>query len=270
VWIYPTFSEPGERVFYAFESQDLANWTRHGPVLDFKNVTWLDDDGAKHHWPWAPCAVEKGGKYYFYYSVGPQVPTPSRIGVAVGESPAGPFIDSGRPLLTGENDRFEAIDPMVFTDKDGTSYLYAGGSNGARLKIFELNEDMTSLRREIPVENPPQFTEGAFLHERQGIYYLSYSHGWWQGDTYSVHYATGPTPAGPFTYRGPILVGNDRHKGPGHHSIIHDSKTDTWRIVYHRWNNQTGAPPYQGLRSTAIDLLTYDENGLINPVVMTD
>lgn len=270
VWIYPTFSRPHERTFHAFESTDLQHWTRHGPVLDFKNVKWIDDDGAEHHWPWAPCCVERNGKYYFYYSVGPQVPTPSRIGVAVGDNPAGPFADIGKPLLTGTNDVFEAIDPMVFIDKDGKAYLYAGGSNGSRLKIFELNDDMISLKREVPVENPKNFTEGTFMHERNGIYYLTYSHGWWQGDTYSVHYATGPSPTGPFTYRGPILVGNDKHKGPGHHSIIHDLKTDTWRIVYHRWNNETGTPPYKGHRSTAIETLTYDANGLINPIEMTD
>lgn len=270
VWIYPTYSRRGERTFYAFESTDLQEWKRHGPILDFKNVNWIDDDGAENHWPWAPCAVEKNGKYYFYYSVGPQKPTPSRTGVAVGDNPAGPFVDSGKPLVTGENDVFEAIDPMVFTDKDGTSYLYLGGSNGSRLKIFELNDDMVSLKREVPVENPPHFTEGTFMHERNGIYYLTYSHGWWQGDSYSVHYATAPSPTGPFTYQGPILVGNDKHKGPGHHSIIQDPKTDTWRIVYHRWNDQKGNPPYRGQRSTAIETLTYDEKGLIKPITMTD
>lgn len=271
VWIYPTFSRRGERAFYAFESTNLQEWKRHGPVLDFKDVNWINDDGAEAHFPWAPACIEKNGKYYFYYSVGPQNPTPSRIGVAVGDNPAGPFIDSGKPLLSGAKDVFEAIDPMVFTDpKDGKSYLYAGGSNGSRLKIFELNDDMISFAREVPVENPPQFTEGVFMHERKGIYYLTYSHGWWQGDTYSVHYATGPSPVGPFTYRGAILVSNENHKGPGHHSIIHDAKTDTWRIVYHRWNHQKGPAPFRGQRSVAIETINYDENGLIQPIVMTD
>lgn len=273
VWIYPTYSRRGEQTFYAFESPaaDLRHWDRHGPVLDFKDVKWIKEDGAPHHHPWAPCLIEKNGKHYFYYSVGPQNPTPSRIGVAVGDNPAGPFVDSGKPLLTGKQDVFEAIDPMVFTDpKDGKSYLYAGGSNGSRLKVFELNDDMISFAREVDVENPPRFTEGAFMHERDGLYYLTYSHGWWQGDSYSVHYATGPSPVGPFTYRGAILVSDDTHKGPGHHSIIHDEKTDTWRIVYHRWNKPQGKPPFRGPRSVAIETFTYDDAGLIRPIVMTD
>ncbi len=273
IWIYPTYSKRGEHAFYAFDSlaTDLQHWTPHGPVLNFDDVKWIKDDGAQNHFPWAPCIIHKNGKFYFYYSVGPQNPTPSRIGVAVGDNPAGPFVDSGKPLLSGKADVFEAIDPMVFTDpKDGKSYLYAGGSNGSRLKIFELNADMISFAREVPVENPPNFTEGVFMHERKGVYYLTYSHGWWQGDTYSVHYATGPSPIGPFTYRGAILVGNEHHKGPGHHSIIHDAKTDTWRIVYHRWNNETGTPPYKGHRSVAIETFTYDDKGLINPIEMTD
>lgn len=271
VWIYPTFSQRGERAFYAFESADLAKWDRHGPILNFNDVKWIDDDGNPHHHAWAPALAEKNGKFYFYYSVGDQNTTPSRIGVAVGDSPAGPFVDSGRPLLTGAKDVFEAIDPMVFTDpKTGKSFFYAGGSNGARLKIFELNDDMISFAREIEVPNPPQFTEGVFMHERNGTYYLTYSHGWWQGDSYSVHYATAPSPTGPFEYRGPILVSDEKHKGPGHHSIIHDTKNDAWKIVYHRWNNQKGPAPFRGQRSIAIETFSYDENGLIKPIIMTD
>ena len=52
--------------------------------------------------------------------------------------------------------------------RSGKSYFYAGGSAGAKLRVFELNEDMVSFAREIPVETPPQFTEGAFMHYREG------------------------------------------------------------------------------------------------------
>jgi len=121
VWIYPTWSDGGGERFFAFSSMDLANWRRHGPVLDLKDVVWIEDDGQERHHAWAPTMLARGGRYYFYYSVGPQNPTPSRIGVAVGDTPQGPFRDSGRPLLIG-GDGFEAIDPMVFADpKSGTT-----------------------------------------------------------------------------------------------------------------------------------------------------
>ncbi|WP_159317014.1 family 43 glycosylhydrolase, partial [Raoultella terrigena] len=135
---------------------------------------------------WAPGVATARGKWYLYYSVGPQNPTPSRIGVAVADRPEGPYRDSGKPLVTGELVRdgrgFEAIDPMVFVDpRSGKAYLYTGGSAGARLRVWELNRDMISLAREVPVAQPPQFTEGAFMHERAGTYYLSYSHGRFNG-----------------------------------------------------------------------------------------
>lgn len=269
VWIYPTWSDSRRaQRFFAFSSTNLTDWQRHGPVLDFEDVAWIGDDGQRRHYAWAPCVLEKNGQWFFYYSVGPQNPTPSRIGVAVGDSPAGPFFDSSRPLLTG-GDGFEAIDPMAFTDpKSGKTYLYAGGSAGAKLKVFEMNPDLTSFAREVAVDNPPQFTEGAFMHERGGRYYLSYSHGSWRHASYSVHYATSDSPVGPWTYHGAILTSDATRKGPGHHSFIRIPLTGDWLIVYHRWENETGDGPYRGSRRICMDRVVYDENGLVQPIPM--
>ena len=186
VWIYPTRSEGGKN-FLAFESADLKTWEKQGPLLDFKDVPWLTADKRRELGAWAPCLAIKGPRYYFYYSVGPQSEgRPARIGVAVGNSPAGPFKDSGKPLLTG-GDGFEAIDPMVFEDPASHKfYLYAGGSAGAKLRVFELDDAMVGLRKEIAVETPPKFTEGAFMHFKDGIYHFTYSHGGWRDATYSV------------------------------------------------------------------------------------
>jgi len=206
---------------------------------------------------------------YLYYSVGPQNPTPSRIGVAVADRPEGPYRDSGRPLVTGGKG-FEAIDPMAFTDpRSGRTYLYAGGSAGARLRVWELNPDMVTIAREVNVDQPPQFTEGAFMHERNGVYYLSYSHGRWNGPDYSVHYATAPSPTGPWRYRGAILTSDARHQGPGHHSFV-QMPSGQWLIVYHRWERRPGPAPFQGERQVAIDRLTYGKDGTIRPIRMTD
>lgn len=268
VWLYPTHNNGKSVLFYAYSSFDLINWKRYGPILDFNDINWIDDDGVSEHWAWAPCLVEKCGKFYFYYSVGPQEYSPARIGVAVSNLPAGPFIDSGKPLLTG-GDGFEAIDPMVFTDPNsGRYYLYAGGSAGATLRVFELNEDMISFAREITVDTPPKFVEGAFMHFYKGVYYLSYSSGRWRNSSYSVHYATSQTPVGPWDYSGPILVSNNKHKGPGHHSLICTSD-NKWYVFYHRWidKDRVGSDP---CREIAVDMLEYDGEGRIKPVVMTD
>nr|NUR36551.1 family 43 glycosylhydrolase [Sphingomonas sp.] len=273
--IYPTTQGqppgvPHTASFYAWQSPDLVHWRRGGTILDMAAIRWIGDDGAPAHHLWAPTLAAGNGRFYFYYSVGPQNPTPSRIGVAVGTSPEGPFIDTGKPLVTGGNG-FEAIDPMVFTDPhSGRSYLYAGGSAGARLRVFELKSNMVEIAREVPVANPPAFTEGAFVHERNGIYYLSYSHGRYNGPDYSVHYATATSPEGPWTYRGAILVSDATHQGPGHHAFARNPATGEWFIAYHRWERSDATPPFRGDRQVAIDRVSYDANGLILPIVMTD
>jgi beta-xylosidase len=262
VWMYSTGSR-GQ--FFAYASQDLVAWQRHGPILDFRDIAWIPRGKSA----WAPGVTEKNGTYYVYYSVGPK---PSHIGVASASSPAGPFTDSGKPLLSDDNDpSFEAIDAMAFTDPNsGVSYLYAGGSAGSRLRVFELNDDMLSFKREIKADNPSHFTEGAFMHYYNGLYYLSYSHGGWNSDTYSVHYSTAPGPVGPWTYRGVLAKSDDRHKGPGHHSFLHNAATNEWYIFYHRWNNQSGPGPYRGSRSIAIEKIHYEPDGRIKPFVLTD
>jgi beta-xylosidase len=269
-WLYPT--EPNSRrpIFAAYRSTDLRRWKREGTILELDKIPWIKADGAPRHHAWAPAMVEKKGRFYFYYSVGPQNPTPSRIGVATAASPAGPFTDSGKPLLTG-GDGFEAIDPMVFLDPaDGRGWFYAGGSAGSTLRVFELRDDMLGFQREVEVPQPPHFTEAPFMHHRGGIYYLSYSHGRWNDSSYSVHYATAPSPAGPWQYRGRILESDRTHQGPGHHSFVEDPRTRDWFIVYHRWETERKNPPFRGGRKIAVEKIRYDDQGLIQPVRMTD
>ncbi|WP_236697546.1 family 43 glycosylhydrolase [Sphingomonas sp. Leaf357] len=278
LWVFPTGGPGGSWEadrFGAFSSADRKHWKSRGELIRRDQIKWIGDDGAREHFLWAPGVAMRGGKWYLYYSVGPQNPTPSRIGVAVASRPEGPYVDSGKPLLTGELVKdgrgFEAIDPMTFVDaRSGKAYLYAGGSAGAKLRVFELTPDMVHVDHEITVATPPQFTEGAFMHERNGVYYLSYSHGHWNGPDYSVHYATAASPTGPWTYRGVILSSDARHKGPGHHSFVRDPKTGQWLIVYHRWEKPMGGAPFKGERQIAIDRLTYAKDGTILPVRMTD
>lgn len=268
LWIYPTGGKGG-RSLSAWSSDDLTTWRKRGELISQDGIPWIKNDGAPRHHLWAPTVVTANGRWYLYYSVGPQNPTPSRIGVAVADRPEGPFTDSGRPLLTGGKG-FEAIDPMVFADpRTGIHYLYAGGSAGAKLRVFKLASDLVSIDREVTVDQPPQFTEAPFMHQRDGVYYLSYSHGAWNGPDYSVHYATASTPTGPWRYRGAILTRDASRQGPGHHSFVRKPGSGEWMIVYHRWERGPGAGPYRGQRRIAIDTIRYNADGTIRPIAMT-
>jgi beta-xylosidase len=252
----------------AWSSCDLNEWTKHGPLLKLKDIAWVMDKALRHYL-WAPHMVLDNEKYYLYYSVGPQDPTPSRIGVAICKTAMGPCSDSGKPLLTGGNG-FEAIDPMVFTDpKSGKTYMYAGGSNGATLRVFELAPDHVSISREVKIDQPPGFTEGAWMHFRNGIYYLSYSSGRWNDASYSVRYAISLSPIGPWKFAGTILQSNARYKGPGHHAFFEDPRNGQLYMAYGRWENQKGDGPYTGKRKVALAEVQYTSDGLIKPIPIT-
>jgi beta-xylosidase len=267
-WIYPTDTGRGDKLF-AWSSSDMLGWTKGPELISQKGIAWIDADKAPRHFLWAPEMVEADGHYYLYYSVGPQNPTPSRIGVATCDGPAGPCRDSGKPLISDGGKGFEAIDPAVFIDpKTKTPYLYAGGSAGAKLRVWVLKPDMVSVDHEVKVDQPPNFTEGAFVHYRGGVYYLSYSAGQWNYSTYQVHYAVSLSPTGPWRYGGPILQSDKKYKGPGHHSFFQDPKDGQWYIVYHRWEGKKGDGPYSDDRRIAIQKLEYRADGAILPIKM--
>jgi beta-xylosidase len=269
-WVYSTDATQAHKTISLHSSQDLKSWTRNDPVLNIRAISWISADGASNHQLWAPGVFANAGKYYLYYSVGPQNPTPSRIGVAIANSPRGPFVDSGKPLLTG-GDGFEAIDAMVFRDPQSEkTYLYCGGSAGSKLRVYELGSNLTSVFKEIAVETPENFTEGSFIHYHDGMYYLSYSHGRWNDDSYCVCYSTSSSPTGPWNYKGKILETNDEHAGPGHHCFVQNPSTGKWYAIYHRWDRAKATGKMPPSRSVAIDLFEYDKNGNIKPITMTD
>ncbi|HEX8556038.1 MAG TPA: family 43 glycosylhydrolase [Sphingomonas sp.] len=288
VWLYPT--NQGAQLD-AWVSSDLTGWTRAATLIRRRDIVWLPN-GARENQLWAPHMAAANGRYYLYFSVGPQEPRPARIGVATCDTPQGPCVDSGRALLDGADSHqvaarpssacrdgvaptgsgrfhFEAIDPMVFLDpKSGRRLLYAGGSNGATLRVFELGPDMVSIAREVPVDQPPCFTEGAWMHERRGLYYLSYSSGNYDRSNYSVRYAVSLSPTGPWRYGGAILVGSGAIKGPGHHAFFRDPRNGAPLIAYHRWEGQLGDGPYRDKRKVALARVTYRDDGAIQPIVI--
>ncbi|MFE6315239.1 family 43 glycosylhydrolase [Streptomyces rochei] len=263
-WIYPTtdgFPGWSGTRFKAFSSRDLVHWTDHGVVLDLgPDVAWADGNA------WAPAIAERDGKYYFYFCAEQQ------IGVAVADSPAGPFRDAlGGPLVGKGRFSGQMIDPSVFTDDDGRSYLYWGNGHGY---VVPLNDDMVSFdASRVEDITPENFREGSFVVKRDGTYYFMWSEDDTRSEDYHVAYATGPTPLGPWTKRGTILSKRPEYGilGTGHHSVVNAPGTDDWYVVYHRFAlNGPGGPGGDGThRETTIDRLRFAADGTIEPVVPT-
>lgn len=252
-----------------------------GVALHVKDVPWADRQ------MWAPDAACKDGKYYLYFPA-KRADGIFQIGVAVGDSPAGPF--SAEPeAIAGSY----SIDPAVFTDDDGSSYLYFGGIWGGQLqkyrdnvydesneepadseralgpRVGRLSADMKQLdeaTREVLIldesgrpidagDHARRYFEGPWVHKYQGKYYFSYS----TGDTHLLCYAIGDNPYGPFTYQGVILkpvVGWTTH-----HSICKFG--DAWYLFYHDSLLSGGVTH---LRSVKITELKYDSEGRIQTI----
>jgi hypothetical protein len=251
----------------------------NGVALHLEDVPWAEKQ------MWAPDAAFKNGHYYLFF--------PARnksgifqIGVAISDSPIGPFKAEPQPIKGSYS-----IDPAVFEDDNGEFYMYFGGIWGGQLQKFrnniyneqnelpepnqpalkpivaKLTDDMLQFAeepREVQIidengnlllegDNNRRFFEASWLHKYNGKYYFSYS----TGDTHFICYGIGDSPYGPFTYSGKIL--NPVIGWTSHHSICEIDKK--WYLFYHDSSLSKGITH---LRSVKFNEITYDENGFIN------
>lgn len=293
-WIYPTYSDHYEHpdtssglsekqlavqknsinkqyliqtFFNAFSSKDLIEWEKHSHVLDIKDIAWAS------YSLWAPSITYANNKYYLFFSANDIQSNAELggIGVAVSNNPSGPFMDAiGKPLINEFHSNAQPIDQFVFKDDDGQYYMYYGGWK--HCNVVKLSGDLLSLElfddgerfKEI---TPDNYVEGPFVFKRNKKYYLMWSEGGWTGPDYSVAYAIGDSPIGPFRRIEKILQQDSTiAKGAGHHSVIAIPDSDEYYIVYHRRPLNTDNPHH---RETCIDQMTFDKDGYINPVKMT-
>ncbi|GGH22567.1 hypothetical protein GCM10007423_04520 [Dyadobacter endophyticus] len=268
-WIYPTFSAPYNKQVHmdAFSSKDLVTWTKHPNILDTSAIKW-----AKRAM-WAPSIIEKDKKYYLFFGANDIQNDNEKggIGVAVADRPEGPFKDYlGKPLIDKFYNGAQPIDQFVFKDKDGQYYLFYGGWK--HCNVAKLKTDFTGF---IPFEDgkmfreitPENYVEGPFMFIRNGKYYFMWSEGGWTGPNYSVAYAVADSPFGPFERVGKILQQDPKvATGAGHHSVIQVPGKDEWYIVYHR---RPLTETDGNHRETCIDIMSFDDKGMINPVKIT-
>ncbi|GHH71656.1 glycoside hydrolase [Streptomyces sulfonofaciens] len=245
-----------------WSSDDMVNWTDHGSPLGLASFGWASANA------WAGQAVYRNGRFYWYVPMTDRATGQMAIGVAVADSPTGPFHDAlGHPLV--ENGR---IDPTVFVDDDGQAYLYWGNPD---LWYVKLNADMTSYSgspTRIPLttagfgtrtgdpNRPTLFEEAPWVYKRGDLYYLVYAA---KCCSEFIAYSTAPGPTGPWTYRGTVMPtqGGSFTNHPG----IIDFKGNSY-FFYHN-----GALPGGGgfTRSVAVEKFSYNPDGTIPTINMT-
>ena len=268
--------------YHVFSTSDIENepLTDHGVVLKISDIPWA----GRQLWD---CDVAfKNGKYFMYYPLKDKTDI-FRLGVAISDSPAGPFIPLPDPIRGSYS-----IDPAVYEDTDGTHYMYFGGLWGGQLqryndnkalecaylpsgdelalpsRVVRLSDDMLGFAEEprpvyiLDPDGTPmkagqtnRFFEASWMHRYKGKYYFSYS----TGDTHLLCYATGDNPYGPFTYQGVILtpvVGWTTH-----HAIA--EFREKWYLFHH---DSVPSGGRTWLRSLKVVELEYNEDGTIKTI----
>ncbi|MDR0976408.1 MAG: family 43 glycosylhydrolase [Prevotellaceae bacterium] len=274
-YLYTGQDEPGYGFFTmnnwrVYSSQDMVNWTDHGIPLYIEDFKWAKDRA------WASQCIERDGKYYWYICATTQDGRGMAVGVAVGDSPTGPFKDAiGKPLVEGSWDN---IDPTVFIDDDGQAYLYWGNPT---VNCIRLNRDMISYSgeimqmeqtvesfggvksrdRELTANNKDTYVEGPWFYKRGKKYYLLYAAG---GIPEHISYSMSDSPVGPWKYMGQVMPLQPTNSFTNHCGVI-DYKGHSY-FAYH-----TGLlPGGEGFgRATSLEEFTYNADGTLPTILMT-
>ncbi|GGO21153.1 family 43 glycosylhydrolase [Micromonospora parathelypteridis] len=251
------------REWHVLSTTDAANWTHHGARANIGTFGWAGADA------WASEVEQRNGRYYWYTSVNGNGPGWMNIGVAVADSPLGPFTDAkGGPLISDSTPNSSPlnIDPTVFVDDDGQAYLYWGGYWGPRAVRLASNM-IDTVGSVVTPQGLTNFWEAPFLFKRNGLYYMMYAANDTQGcvtsSSYACQrYATATNPMGPWTHRGVVLgqvSSTTNHAGVA-------QLNGQWHMVYHNANAPGGG---NFRRSVAVDRMYFNADGSIQPVAQT-
>jgi len=249
----------------------MITWVDHGEILRASQVPWGSPLANDAKFMWAPDCVYKDGKYYFYFPHPDKDPWNDnwKVGVAVSDNPASGFKVLEHPMIgLLEEDKRSLIDPNVFVDCDGQAYFYYGG--GGRCYGGKLKDNMYEIDGElILMEGLFDFHEAAWVHKRNGIYYLSYSDNHENQEMEGknrMRYAMSNSPLGPWEHKGIYMNPTDSHTNHG--SIVEFK--GQWYAFYHNseLSNQNGEHN-DWLRSVCWDKLYYNEDGTIQMVEQT-
>ncbi|MET4105991.1 glycoside hydrolase family 43 protein [Hymenobacter sp. UYP22] len=239
-----------------YSSADMVTWQEHPAPLNVQAFAWARADA------WASQVVERNGKFYWYITTDHRTVPGKAIGVAMADSPTGPFKDArGSALITNNmttavNSFFDDIDPTVIIDDAGQAWLYWGNT---ACYYAKLKSNMTELDGPIQTVSLPEFTEAPWVHKRGKWYYLSYASGFPE----RISYAMSRRPNGPWQPKG-LLTDFPTNSNTSHQAIITFKGKDYF--VYHNGSLPTGG---SFRRSVCVDYLTYNADSTLQTVNMT-
>lgn len=225
--------------FEVYTSTDLKNWEKQN------QLALSEEDVFGDHGFWAPQVFKFKNKYYMAYTAN------EHIAIAQSDSPLGPFKQKVQKPVT-DPDGLKNIDPYVFFDTDGKTYLYyVRLKDGNRIYMAELKDDLSDIKPNTitscvnAVDDPQKWenlanktwtvTEGPTVLKHNDLYYLFYSGNGFRSIYYALGYAIAKNPEGPWKkYEGNPILDKDmiEENGPGHGDFFQD-KTGQYYYVFH-------------------------------------
>jgi arabinan endo-1,5-alpha-L-arabinosidase len=236
-------SEGGYHLVPIVRSRDLVNWTFVNDAFTTK-PDWKQEGNI-----WAPDVTEVDGRYFMYYSMSTWGDPNPGIGLAVAESPAGPFTDQGKVFFSKEVGVDNSIDPF-FIEEDDNKYLFWGSFHG--IYAVQLTDDGKEVKGE-KTRIADTHLEASYVYKKDGYYYFFGSEGSCcegANSTYHVKVGRAESLLGPYLdkegndfasghYGELLLKGNEGDTGfagPGHNAeIITDDEGTEW-FLYHAIN----------------------------------
>lgn len=246
---YYMYATSGTDGFYVWTSSDLEKWEKRGFCYEKGERSFGYTDF------WAPEVVEKDGKFIMHYTARSKEKGRLLIGVAVADSPLGPFTDvkAGEPMF---DLGYATIDGHVFRDDDGKNYFFYSkdcsenvidGIHTSQIYMLEMTDDLLGVKGEpVFISTPDQkwetsvsdtwrWNEGPFVVKKEGKYYLTYSGNCFDNKYYGVGFAIADNVYGPYVKSdsNPVLSYKENvYSGPGHHCFFYD-KEGNLKTAFH-------------------------------------
>jgi len=161
------------------QSTDMMHWNDKGNIVN-RLPSWISNAGINAEDVWAPFIHYRDGQYWCYYSVSTFGSNSSAIGLATNKtlhvnSPDYNWVDQGMVFRSSSNNNYNAIDPEIITDQNGTLWMLFG-SFWDGIKMIELDPSTGKQKSGATVKSLASRggsgIEGPSIIEHNGSYFL--------------------------------------------------------------------------------------------------
>ena len=271
-YCYATDCNHYSQGFCVWVSDDLVNWSEKGIFCFDAIKSW----GKSHFW--APEVVYHNGKFVMHYTAKSHELDSLRLGVAVSDSPTGPFVDvHGKPMF---DLGYATIDGSVLRCDEGNFFYYSrdccenyvDGIKTSQLYCVRLNDDLTEVvgehklvstptedfeKKSMALEKVRLWNEGPCVIKLGDKYVMNYSANYYASNDYAICVSTADSPMGPWvkSKNNPVLSCRKELFGAGHNAFFTGKDGE----IYTSFHIQTDPAHPSGDRRTVIGKVSFSE-----------